>query len=37
MDILRHGSHVEVMSPPELRSFIGDELLMAEGAYTRES
>lgn len=37
MDILRHGSHVEVMSPPELRSFIGDELLMAEGACTRES
>lgn len=37
MDILRHGSHVEVMSPPELRSFIRDELLIAGGVYTRES
>jgi len=35
MDILRHGSHVQVVAPPLLREFIQGELAGAAAAYER--
>lgn len=34
MDILRHGSNVEVIGPPSLRRYIREELVQAVAAYT---
>jgi predicted DNA-binding transcriptional regulator YafY len=33
MDLLRHGSGVEVLSPPALRERVADELAAAAGQY----
>lgn len=37
MDILRHGSHVEVMAPTQLRQQVAEELLAAAQAYVRSN
>jgi predicted DNA-binding transcriptional regulator YafY len=37
MDILRHGADIEVLSPPELRSAVRDELSKAATIYTSNS
>lgn len=37
MDILRHGSHVQVVAPPMLREFVRAELASAAAAYECQS